>query len=122
MVAVDVAPSGELAISACLDGSLGIWNIWTGELVRQIEAHDAPLADVRLIDEGTAVSVAQDRRVRNWNIRTGEQVHGQPLTTPLDSVAVAPSLLAVGDRGGNLWLFDRPSPLQLIRELQGRPT
>ena len=67
----------------------------------------------------TLFLVAQDRRVRIWNIQTGELVHGQPLTTPLDSVAIAPSLLAVGDRGGNLWLFDRPSPLQLIRELQG---
>ena len=118
IIAVAIGPSGRRAVTASLDHTIGVWNLTEGRLERRFEAHTAPLADVRMIDDGTAVSVGQDRRVRIWNLATGDKVHDLPLTTPLDSVAVAPELLAAGDRAGNLWLFDRPSPMQLMAELQ----
>ncbi len=106
-----ISPSGHTAASLDLAGVLALWDLRDGRLLRAIEAHSAPGAGLAMPTETELLSVGQDRWLRAWSVDTGELRHALPLTEVLDSVAAAPGLIGVGDRAGNLWLFEDSRPL-----------
>ena len=105
-----ISASGARLVSAALDGQLAIWDLATGALQHVIQAHDEPCAGVAIVGDRLVVSVAQDQWVRGGDLTTGDARFSLLLTGAQDAVAIRTDALAVGDRAGNLWLFDGPLP------------
>ncbi|MGI9371657.1 MAG: c-type cytochrome [Hyphomicrobiales bacterium] len=63
-------PGGEKAISASDDGTLGVWDLQTGELIKRFEGHSHKVVKVTVNQAGTmAVSAAWDRTARLWDLK-----------------------------------------------------
>lgn len=116
VVSTAISPDGNTILSLGLDGKLIQWRWSDASVVRVIDAHDGPGAGLALIDDGHVVTVGHDSWVRTFDIQTGLPVHQLPLNSSLDSIATTVGMAAVGDRRGNLWLFDRTAPIN------GNPT
>jgi len=65
-------PDGR-AITGSDDGTLVLWDLDTGEILRRFEGHAAKVVDVAVSPDGTrAASASWDRTVRLWRIADGE--------------------------------------------------
>ncbi len=52
-----------------------LWDLATGNTIRAIQAHDAPVWAVAFTPDGRfAVSASSDERVRVWHLETGDQI------------------------------------------------
>jgi WD40 repeat protein len=71
--AIRVTPDGTRAVSASEDGTLKVWSLRSGSEceLRSIQAHDAPVWDVALMNADVAVSASWDGTLRFWNISDG---------------------------------------------------
>jgi WD40 repeat protein len=68
-------PDGEQVISGSQDGTLKIWNLNTGKLVRKITAHDGSINAISTTLDGLQViSGSHDKTLKVWNLKTGELV------------------------------------------------
>ena len=69
-----------------------VWNVGTGELVREWNGHEGKVETVIVSPDGTSVaSCGDDRTVRLWTLETGELV--RTLTgfqTPIWDIAFTP--------------------------------
>lgn len=59
------------AVTASGEGSIQLWNLLTGELVRTFEGHTKGLACVRIVGN-TVISGSSDFTVRVWDAKTGQ--------------------------------------------------
>jgi WD40 repeat protein/DNA-binding CsgD family transcriptional regulator len=75
LVAVDISPDESTMLSGAWDGSIFLWNIQTGEILRQFEEHTGAANDVVFSPDGSmALSGSEDGTVIMWNIQTGEVI------------------------------------------------
>jgi hypothetical protein len=70
----NIAVSGDFAISASADRTLGVWNWKTGEHLHKLRGHKASVNAV-VTSEDFAVSASSDKTIRVWNWKTGERLH-----------------------------------------------
>jgi WD40 repeat protein/serine/threonine protein kinase len=66
------SPDGTLLATAAWDRAVRLWKAATGDLVRQLDGHDAEVMAVRFAAGGRLVSVSRDRTARVWSPATGE--------------------------------------------------
>ncbi|PWN35990.1 WD40 repeat-like protein, partial [Meira miltonrushii] len=59
------------AVTASGEGSIQMWNLLTGELIRTFDGHTKGLACVDIIGH-TVISGSSDHTVRVWDAKTGE--------------------------------------------------
>jgi WD40 repeat protein/DNA-binding CsgD family transcriptional regulator len=70
---VSVSPDGRTMLSASQDGSLILWDVQTGEQLRQFTGHEGNVWTVVFHPDGqTALSGSVDRTLILWDIETGE--------------------------------------------------
>jgi WD40 repeat protein/serine/threonine protein kinase len=68
-------PDGKLAISGARDNLLILWDVETGQIIRQLEGHTDWVWDVAFSPDGTqALSASQDKTLILWDIQTGQIV------------------------------------------------
>lgn len=73
--AMSVSADGRFAATSAFDGSLAIWDLDSGFLLRTIAAHDKSVFDVAYSPDGARIaSVSDDRTVRVWEARTGKEL------------------------------------------------
>src|SRR5690606_40589439 len=88
------------AISGSTDNTLILWDVETGEIIRQIE-NNSPIFDVAFGRSGvTAVSGGDDGIVTVWNVQTGVPIfrlgaEGNGHTSQVWSVAYTPDEMGV---------------------------
>ncbi|MBI3682201.1 MAG: TIR domain-containing protein [Acidobacteria bacterium] len=73
--AVAVTPDGRTAVSGCHDGTVKVWDLASGRLVRTFEGHAGGVNAVAVTgDGGRVVSGSDDKTVKVWVVGTGKLV------------------------------------------------
>lgn len=70
-----ISPDGKTVATACSDGTIRLWNITTGDLLRAFIGHDGPVNDVSWSPDGRFLATASDdRTVQIWDPATGRRL------------------------------------------------
>lgn len=102
-------PSGERVLSASRDGSIALWNVADGELVRLFtEGHRDGVLTAAFTDDGRIVSGGLDRRLVRWDPDTGASEELASLDS-LHAVATRGSHVVVGGDDGLTWVEIGPT-------------
>ncbi|WP_173162212.1 Hsp70 family protein [Phytohabitans suffuscus] len=89
------APDGAV-VAVAQERALWLWNVATGERVRQV-SHDAPVTGLVFNGDGGTVAIGSERgTVLVWDRRSGERTHVLP--APPDAGAVLDLSFEPGDR------------------------
>jgi hypothetical protein len=73
--AVAVSPDGRLVLSASDDKTVAVWDLNTGERLRQLAGHQARVRAVAVSPDGRLVlSASDDQTVAVWDLNTGERL------------------------------------------------
>ncbi|MBX6745042.1 MAG: c-type cytochrome [Acetobacteraceae bacterium] len=96
VVALAAAPDGGMLAAASLGGSVTLWSLPEGRLLRELNGPGLPVWSVAFAADGrTLWTGGQDRLVRHWDVATGGPLG--PLANAADA-AVRPGLDAHGAR------------------------
>ena len=115
---VAVSPDGLAIASGSFDGTIKIWNLETGTLIRTLTGHsDAGemVSSVAIAPNGTLLvssSNGYGGTIKIWNLATGELLSTIPGTSlGISSIAISPDsqLLASGSEEGNIYLWNLES-------------
>lgn len=69
---VALSPDGQTVASSSGDGSIKIWNLHTGALLRTLIGHTDTVWSVAISPDGqTLVSGSKDKTIKIWNLQTG---------------------------------------------------
>jgi WD40 repeat protein len=110
---VQWGPHGKTVLTASADKAVRLWDVSTGKTIRafNIPVGAGYLNQARFIDNGRAiVVVAEKQPIRIIDIASGNTVAevpykpGQPRATP--KIATTNDLVVLGDRSGDLVVFD----------------
>jgi WD40 repeat protein len=84
-------------ISGSQDGTLKIWNLNTGKLVRTITAHDGSINAISTTPDGLQViSGSDDKTLKIWNLNTGNLEHTIPAhNRSVNAVSITPDGLVI---------------------------
>ena len=75
LVTICFSDDGEYLITGSSDGTIAIWAVSTGEMVRSISGHTGPIIALSIsADRQKLVSCSEDQTVRVWSVETGEQL------------------------------------------------
>ncbi len=119
---VAFSPNGRTLASASRDGTIKIWEVQTGDLLRTLVGHEGQVESVAFSPDGeTLASCGQDLIIRFWNVKTGEplqSLEGHELYVA--SVAFSPDgkVLASGSEDASVQLWN-PQSGELLRVLRG---
>ncbi|MEZ6060540.1 MAG: SUMF1/EgtB/PvdO family nonheme iron enzyme [Planctomycetaceae bacterium] len=73
--ALQVTPDGSQVVTGHYDGQLAVWDIASRREERVIDAHDATIQGLILLDGGRrAATAAEDGTIRLWDLTTGERL------------------------------------------------
>ena len=106
--AVSLTADGRQALSASADGTLILWDMTTGELLRRFEGHTACVTGAAFLPgDHRALSASADGSLRVWDVATGAQLHQSDLQGAIASLAVNPAGVALaGLADGHVVLWD----------------
>jgi serine/threonine protein kinase len=109
VMSVAFTPDGKHAVAGITGGAIGLWNVDSGEWVRQFEGHTGSIYDLAVSPDGKhLLSGGRDATARLWDINTGEEllcIQSSPAW--IRSVAFSPdgkrALLGGYDHKMRLW-------------------
>jgi WD40 repeat protein len=106
--AVAATPDGRLAVSASYDGTVGVWDLTTGQGIRILKGHNDRVLSVAVSPDGSrAISGSADGALRIWNLSSGQSVSLEAHEGEVFTVAFAPDgrtcLSGSYDRAVRVW-------------------
>ncbi|MBW3598554.1 MAG: hypothetical protein KY475_14945 [Planctomycetes bacterium] len=109
--AVVFLPGDAEIVTASADQSLRVWNAATGELIRALDNHTAPIHDLAVRPDGvglpTIASVGADQTLRLWQPTIGRLVRFARLPSePLSVTWLSGGRIAVACRDGDVRIVD----------------
>jgi WD40 repeat protein/tRNA A-37 threonylcarbamoyl transferase component Bud32 len=119
-----VRPDGKWIAAACGDGTVKVWDLKTGKVVRTLRGHTARVFSVafRPPDGRYLASMSADRTLRVWDLTTERAVfrkvgHRGEYTGMAYAVAFSPDgrLLAAGSEDGSAFLWDAADGTEVHR-------
>ena len=116
---VAVHPDGRRILSASGDGTVGIWDLATGESLGRLEGHaDAVRSVVCLRDGNTVVSASDDGSIRVWDLAkraTVSVLSGHEAKVRQLALAPDESWVASASKDGTLRIWDLPAGTERAR-------
>jgi WD40 repeat protein len=123
-------PDGRRAVSGGADGALRIWDVMSGQQLRELKSDGLPILALAVSADGRrAVTGCWDHKARLWDLDTGTQLLSfDRHTERVTSVALSPDgSQAVSchceypNGPGKAWLWDTATGRE-VAELAGDPT
>lgn len=72
---VDFSPDGRQIASVSIDGTVRLWDVQTGQEIKQFFGHQATTLLIDFSPDGRfLVTTSSDRTVRLWDIQTGQEI------------------------------------------------
>jgi WD40 repeat protein len=94
---LDLNSDGSVAASCGADNMIQLWDLATGQAIRQLAGHEGPVYSIRFSDDDKLlVSASADGTVRVWNVADGAQ-----LKSLMTTVAEGETVPAVYDAAFN---------------------
>jgi len=124
--AVAITSNGRCGLSGAHDGTLKLWDLRTGELIRSFVGHtDAVSAVAVAPDDHLALSGSADQTIRFWDLATGQLLHSfTGHTAPVSAVSICPDgrhgLSGSRDRTLRLWDLEQRVCRAMV-PLEGAP-
>jgi WD40 repeat protein len=124
---VAVSPDGKLLATSGEKGTLVLFNVESGELVKRLEGHDKAagrFGDVRAVvfhpQSKWLASAGDDKRIILWSLPEGEKLLEWQTLTKINALAISPdgSLLASGGLNKYAILWD-PKNGEELRRFRG---
>jgi WD40 repeat protein len=117
----------QTLISGSADGTIGLWDVASGQLHRSLTGHRRPITAIALSPDGqTLISAARDQTIRIWHTPTGRLQQIYQLDTIVHSLAVHPTQPIVwsGDRQARLssWDYQTGAHLDTLNSWSDRAT
>jgi WD40 repeat protein len=107
---VAFSPDGRVALSGSENNGLSVWDLATGEKVRDLDGHSGGVTSVAVSpDSKTALSGSYDLTLRQWDLATGAEIRRfDGHSGGILSVAISPDgkTALSGGRDGMLRLWD----------------
>jgi WD40 repeat protein len=122
---VAISADGKRALSASWDGTLRLWNLETGELIRDMKGPGRTLMSVALSADGKlALSGSSDRAMRLWDVATGAEIRSfAGHTNTVWDVAFSPdgkqALSGCSDGIARLWDLESGKELLALETHRG---
>jgi len=121
-----ITSNGRCGLSGAHDGTLKLWDLRTGELIRSFVGHtDAVSAVAVAPDDHLALSGSADQTIRFWDLATGQLLHSfTGHTAPVSAVSICPDgrhgLSGSRDRTLRLWDLEQRVCRAMV-PLEGAP-
>lgn len=113
---------GQLAVAAG-ESLVRVYDLTSGESVRELSGHEGAATAVRYSADGaTIVSCGTDRTVRTWDAATGALLTTRETRGTLLALAIAEDgMIAAAGEPGTIWLWPpgADQPLELVDESSG---
>ena len=87
--AVAISPSGRLAASGSRDGTVRLWDVKNGMVVRTLGGHSGTVFSVHFVSDKILLSGSQ-REIKSWDVTTGLVLRDIPSRRSVTSIALSP--------------------------------
>ena len=117
-----LSPDQKRLLTGAYDGIARLWDVQTGEEIRQFSGHvDVVWATAISRDGQYALTGSSDNTIRLWDVQTGEEIRQfNGHTARVNAVAFSPDgryiLTGSGDRTAILWDAQTGEPLRQFKE------
>jgi len=114
LYAASVSPDAKHIATTGLDGTLRVWDVTSGKLLRAMVGHDTYVTDIAWHPSMPllATTGTHDGTIRLWSLRNSHLLRTfKGLRLPVTRLAWSPDgkrLLATGGRDGWTWVWDGP--------------
>ncbi|GAB6904218.1 hypothetical protein JCM12296A_00520 [Desulfosarcina cetonica] len=107
------------AVSHSTDGSMILWNVTTGKIMKRFHEHEGGIWDSCVHPrKPLAVTASDDKTVKVWDLlRSGSQLTLSGHQRALAAIAMCPETMRIisGDDGGNIIVWDLESGASLMK-------
>jgi WD40 repeat protein len=122
---VAVNPDGQTLVSGSEDGTVRVWDLHTGQMLRRLDGHAGGVYAVAICpDMLTLLSGSADGTIRMWNLHSGAMLHiftgqsGWPINATSLTISPDGRLLASGNQDKTIKFWNLNTGV-LLRPLVG---
>ncbi|MET9342151.1 protein kinase [Nonomuraea sp. NPDC003804] len=113
-ILTSLTPDGRLLLTGGRDGMAKLWDLRSGECLREIRAHSGELCSVALTSDGRfAASTGKDETLRLWDLGTGRCVRAFPLEPP-PRFGYATNPVALNADASTVLVSNADGPIQVL--------
>ncbi|MFX0042482.1 MAG: serine hydrolase [Candidatus Hodarchaeota archaeon] len=121
---VKFSPNGQILASSSHDGSIMLWDVTSGEVLRVLQRHYYSVVSLAFSPDGTILaSGGWDKKINLWNLTTGELLQAYSISphVPMD-LAFSPDGLSIAVGSGvwgKDWTGSQQNTLKLLNVTNG---
>ena len=102
------SPNGQRVVTASWDGTAGIWDVTTGQLIHTLQGHRNVVCAASFSPDGrSVVTASRDNTARIWDVATGQLVRTLQHLGAVNSASFSPngrSVVTASDSGtARIW-------------------